>query len=239
MLDALRQFVTKAFRKDSLPPIVRKVRAASLTYLDPSALHDLFVAVKKVETDGRAGRLIEAGCALGGSAIVIATAKSQTRRFDVYDIFGMIPPPSERDGEDVKKRYEVIKSGGSAGINGNVYYGYERNLLERVLANFRAHDVPVEQNAVHLIRGRFEDTLQVDGPVALAHIDGDWYESVITCLRRIEPHLVQGGTLVIDDYDAWSGCRSAVDEYFQDKRDRYEFIRKSRLHIIRKPRDAD
>jgi asparagine synthase (glutamine-hydrolysing) len=55
--------------------------------------------------------------------------------------------------------------------------------------------------------------LHVSEPVALAHIDGDWYRSVMTCLRRIEPNLVPGGTLVIDDYRAWSGCKRAVDEY--------------------------
>jgi hypothetical protein len=60
--------------------------------------------------------------------------------------------------------------------------------------------------------------MQIDQPVALAHIDGDWYESVMTCLQRIEPHLSEEGILVIDDYDAWSGCRTAVDEYFADKK---------------------
>jgi asparagine synthase (glutamine-hydrolysing) len=53
----------------------------------------------------------------------------------------------------------------------------------------------------------------------------------MTSLQRIEPHLTQDGVIVIDDYYAWSGCRKAVDEYFSDKRDRYEFIRKARLHI--------
>jgi asparagine synthase (glutamine-hydrolysing) len=76
--------------------------------------------------------------------------------------------------------------------------------------------------------------MTVTEPVALAHVDGDWYDSVMTCLQRIEPRLTQGGVLIIDDYDAWSGCRRAVDEYFKDKQGRYEFIRRSRLHIVRK-----
>ena len=33
-----------------------------------------------------------------------------------------------------------------------------------------------------------------------------------------------GGVLVIDDYDSWSGCRRAVDEYFADKKDRFEWV---------------
>ena len=43
-----------------------------------------------------------------------------------------------------------------------------------------------------------------------------------------------GGVLVIDDYDSWSGCRRAVDEYFADKKDRFEWVTRARLHLVRK-----
>jgi asparagine synthase (glutamine-hydrolysing) len=202
--------------------------------LEHSALSDLFDRVQAIERSGAEGILIEAGCALGGSAIVMASAKSRDRPFYVYDVFGMIPPPSENDDADVQRRYEVIKSGQSEGIKGDTYYGYIRDLLAKVNESFRRHGLPVHDNNIHLVQGLFQDTLHVTAPVALAHLDGDWYESVMTCLRRIEPHLVSRGVLVIDDYESWSGCRKAVDEYFSDKMDGYEFIRKSRLHIVRK-----
>jgi len=218
----------------ALPPVVRAVREGSLSYLEEAALKDLFQQVRMLERRRRQGILIEAGCALGGSAIVIAAAKSTTRPLYVYDVFGMIPQPSTKDGEDVHQRYDVIKRGHSTGIAGNKYYGYEENLLSIVTENFRRHGVPVEANRVHLVKGLFQDTLQIAEPVALAHLDGDWYESILTCLRRIEPHLVREGVLIIDDYEQWSGCREAVDEYFRDKLDDYEFVHRSRLHIVRK-----
>ncbi|MGH9373764.1 MAG: TylF/MycF/NovP-related O-methyltransferase [Vicinamibacterales bacterium] len=87
---------------------------------------------------------------------------------------------------------------------------------------------------MRLIEGLFPHTLRIDEPVAFAHIDGDWYESVSCCLARIEPWLVPGGVLVIDDYDAWSGCRRAVDEYFADKKDQFEWMTRARLHLVRK-----
>jgi asparagine synthase (glutamine-hydrolysing) len=146
----------------------------------------------------------------------------------------MIPAPSENDGPDVHERYRIISSGRSSGIGGGRYYGYDTNLLTQVAENFRKCGYPVEHNEVHLRQGLFQDTLHIVEPVAFAHIDGDWYESVTTCLQRIEPHLVRNGVLVIDDYDHWSGCRKAVDEYFEDKRSRYRFIRRSRLQIVRK-----
>lgn len=119
MLNKVHKFVKRRFFTRSVPPIVRSVRAESLTYLDAAALCDLLEQVKATEHNGRSGMLIEAGCALGGSAIVVATAKAQARPFYVYDVFGMIPAPSAQDGADVHARYKVIQQGQSAGIGRN------------------------------------------------------------------------------------------------------------------------
>ena len=52
-----------------------------------------------------------------------------------------------------------------------------------------------------------------DEPVAIAHVDVDWYHPVMTSLRRIVPRLVAGGSVIIDDYHDWGGCRKATDEF--------------------------
>ena len=49
----------------------------------------------------------------------------------VYDVFGMIPPPGEKDGADVHQRYATIAGGASKGIGGETYYGYRDDLLGR------------------------------------------------------------------------------------------------------------
>jgi len=224
--------IRRSFRAPA-PEIVRAVRADSLTFLEPEALSDLFEMIENYERNDMPGILIEAGCAAGGSSIVMAKAKSKQRPLHVYDVFGMIPPPSENDDKDVHDRYLVIRAGRAKGIGNRTYYGYEENLVAKVEKNFERHGVPLRQNNIQLIQGMFQDTLQVAEPVLLAHIDGDWCESVRVCLERISPALVSGGALVIDDYDAWSGCRKAVDDFFADKHDRFDFVKKSRLHIIR------
>lgn len=233
-LPSIRRAARRFFSGRTLLPIVRSVRADGLTYLDEDALSDLYESVQALEATNAPGVLIEAGCALGGSGIVLAAAKSPTRPLLVYDVFGMIPPPSEADGDDVRARYAEIESGRAKGLAGHLYYGYEENLLGIVQNNFQRLGVEAAANAVEFIQGLFSDTLHPASPVALAHIDGDWYESVTTCLERIVPCLIPGGVLVIDDYDHWSGCKRAVDAYFDDKRDRFEFTRRSRLHVVRK-----
>ena len=213
---------------------IDSVRRNRLTYLEAAALWDLMEAAAR--TDDLNGCIIETGCALGGSGICIAQEKNQDKPLFIYDVFGMIPAPGEHDGEDVKERYREIKQGRSFGIGGDVYYGYQENLLEAVKNSFcTALGIkdPRESN-ITFIKGLFEDTLICKEPVALAHIDCDWYDSVLVCLERIVPLLVPGGILVIDDYDHWSGCRQAVDTYFQDKKERFLFEKRSRLHIIKK-----
>ena len=213
--------------------VIDAVDREALSYLGRSALGQLNEVATELEARKVPGVFVEAGCALGGSAIVIANAKRRARPLYVYDVFSMIPPPTSADGDDVHARYERIRSGQSEGIRGHRYYGYEEDLYGIVKSNFARLGRPVDRHNVHLVKGLFQDTIRLTEPVALAHIDGDWYESVRTCLERLVPLLVQHGVLVIDDYDAWSGCRRAVDEYFADKKDAFTFRKRARLHIIK------
>ena len=164
--------------------VVAAVDAEHLSYLGPNNLRTLAWAVTQLDANGVPGAILEAGTALGGSAIVMAAAKSAGRPLRAHDVFGMIPPP-----------------GG--------------------------------ENGIELVPGLFEDTIAVDSPVALAHLDGDWYDSTMVCLTRIVPHLSRGGRLVIDDYDSWSGCRTAIDEFFLN-RPGFAYERRGRLHIVKR-----
>jgi len=221
-----------------LPPGVQKAikraRAEHLTYLKPHNLRSLASVVAEAERAGRPGLIIEAGTARGGSAIVMAAAKAPERPMKVYDVFGMIPPPTEHDGPDVHERYRKISQGEATGVGGDKYYGYRDDLYDEVTESFSRLGVPAAENRVELIRGLFEDTIELDEPVAVAHLDGDWYESTMTCLTRIAPLLSPGGRIVLDDYYAWSGCRAAVDEYFAD-RGGFRFEQRARLHVVRAP----
>jgi hypothetical protein len=211
---------------------ISAVRDEHLTYLKAGMLEDLAACVCSIEREGLPGLIVEAGTARGGSAIVLASAKAAERPMKVYDVFGMIPPPTERDGADVHRRYAEITAGAAKGPGRETYYGYRDDLYQEVEDAFARHGVAVGAHNVELVRGLFEDTIRLDEPVALAHLDGDWYESTMTCLERIAPHLAGGGRIVLDDYYTWSGCRRAVDEYFSD-RPGFRFEHRTRLHVVR------
>ena len=214
--------------------VIEQVCVQHLSYLRSNALRELAQVALDNEKLGLDGLIIEAGCALGGSTLTLTSAKNQERSFYVYDVFDMIPPPSERDGGDVHNHYQTIKTGRAKGLGDNLYYGYQENLYDKVQQTFKDFGYPTAEHNVHLVQGLFKDTIKVESPVSLVHIDSDWYESVLTCLIRIEPHVVSGGTIIVDDYFHWSGCKTAVDEYFLDRREEYSFVNKQRLHIIKK-----
>ncbi|HYQ15452.1 MAG TPA: TylF/MycF/NovP-related O-methyltransferase, partial [Polyangiaceae bacterium] len=80
---------------------------------------------------------------------------------------------------------------------------------------FGSYGLRVDGDQIQLHKGLFQDTLPhvpLDR-VAFAHIDCDWYDPVAFCLTSIAPHLALGGILLIDDYNDYGGCRTAVDEF--------------------------
>ena len=207
----------------------RQVVAERLTYLSWEKLGSLERCLEEVRRGGVEGDVIEAGIAMGGSAIVLASGMGPDRSFHGYDVFGMIPPPSEHDDEHTHERYRTIAEGQARGLGGDEYYGYQDDLYDRVVGALESHGVKVDGERVALHRGLFEDTLRPEKPIALAHIDCDWYEPVRTCLERIHPHLSPGGFIVLDDFFDYAGCARATHEYLAAHDD---------LRMVRAPGNA-
>jgi asparagine synthase (glutamine-hydrolysing) len=195
--------------------LIARIRARNLTYLTDHKLTSLVTTVRTLEENRVPGIFLETGCALGGSAILIASLKSPGRPFLIYDVFEMIPPPSSEDTPDVHQRYRAIVEGKSQGIGGDQYYGYMEDLYGIVQSNLKDFGIDCQGRTVTLIKGRIEDTMIIDQPVALAHVDVDWYQPVLTSLQRVSPNLVVGGSIILDDYHDWDGCRKAADEFLR------------------------
>lgn len=208
-----------ALRKAGARKIVNTVKRERLTYLSNKKLLGVTTCIGKIEKKGVAGDFIEAGCALGGSSVVIADCMGPSRRLTVYDVFSMIPPPSDDDTPDVHDRYKTIEAGESKGIGDDEYYGYMDDLKSVVERNLSRLLPAAKRERVTLVEGLVQDTLVLDGAVAFAHVDVDWYDPVKVCLERICPKLSVGGVIILDDYKDWGGCRKAVDEFLDGNKD--------------------
>jgi hypothetical protein len=147
------------------------------------------------------GCLVECGVWRGGCLAVMASLahdEGKGRMVHGFDSFEGLPELTPGDGGHGE---ELV--GGCAATE------------HEVRETFRTWGVPMDHTVLH--KGWFKDTVPVAapslGPIAVLRLDGDWYESTLTCLEHLDPLLVPGGAVVIDDYGTWRGCRRAVDEY--------------------------
>ncbi|SDT47323.1 TylF/MycF/NovP-related O-methyltransferase [Microlunatus soli] len=205
----------KAPAKPTVENLSKQVRQKRLSYLGQGKFDSIYDRIEQIRSDGVAGDFTEFGVALGGSGICLARALEDGQRYFGFDVFGMIPPPSQADGQKVLNRYKTISSGESKGISGDPYYGYMDDLLEKVKGNFAEFDCPVDGRRINLVEGLFETTLPAhdDLTISLAHIDCDWYDPVKLCLEYAWGHLSPGGFIILDDYNSWPGCKKAADEF--------------------------
>lgn len=212
---SLRARLAESYWRRCLSDTARAVKDARLTYLSAAKLYRIERCLTEIDKARIEGECVEFGVALGGSGILIAKRMARDRHFSGYDLFGTIPPPSDRDGPESHERYRIIASGRSSGIGNDTYYGYESNLFEKVKESFAEFGMPVDGTHIRLVKGLFEETVSFDdgARIAFAHVDCDWYDPVALCLDRIYGHLAPGGIVVLDDYNDYGGCRKAVADF--------------------------
>src|SRR5690242_8627732 len=199
--------------------LIRAIREKRLTYVGRRKMKRLAFALDLIRQQAVPGAIIEAGVALGGTAVLLARQRPPGRPLFLYDVFATIPPPGAQDEADAHQRYEIIKSGKATGIGGEQYYGYRPDLIEQVRQNLNSFGIDAAKAAIEFVPGAFENSLHPAGPVAFAHIDCDWYDSVVTCLERIYPKLSEGGIMIFDDYKSYAGCKKAVDQFLSGRSD--------------------
>jgi hypothetical protein len=137
------------------------------------------------------GDLVEVGVYQGGSAAGLGeVAKEQGRRLFLFDTFAGIPYCDPT-------------------IDAHRVGDFSDTSLEGVQAAI-PHAI--------CIKGIFPGTLTDDvGPIALAHVDCDQFQSVMDCCLHLSPRMVTGGIMVFDDVDVLPGAKLAVSKVFGDR----------------------
>lgn len=179
-------------------------RVCGRTMCSNARLRGLYLGVKSVIERGVPGGFVECGCALGGSAGLIALTLQKlgaNRQLWLFDTFEGLPAPTHEDPD-----FDIAMP----------FTGACTGTLDEVQQLFKSLGV-VE--GTHFVKGLFQDTLpdcRID-QIAFLHIDGDWYQSVKTCLINLYDKVAPGGIIQFDDYGYWAGARRAVDEFLSTR----------------------
>jgi len=175
----------------------RSVRQQGFTMLGCRRARTLYRLARQVQRLDVPGALVDCGVWNGGSTAMLA-AGAPTRTAWAFDSFEGLPSPSDEDEEVEAADWE----GSCLGREENV-----RDAMKRF----------ADPRQLRIVKGWFDETLTAHaaeiGPIAVLHADGDWYDSVRLTLDVLYEGVSHGGWVVVDDYDAWSGARKAVDGF--------------------------
>ena len=149
------------------------------------------------------GDVVELGCYKGDTSLLLAEVINGTeKKLWIYDSFEGLPEKSTLDASEIGKSFQK----GELSVT-------KREVKARFLrAGLR---VPVIKKAW------FRDLGAEDLPekIALAFLDGDFYESIRDSLRLVDTRMTKGGVIVVHDYNnlALPGVNRAVNEWLKGK----------------------
>lgn len=187
-------------------------------YSYPETIQNSYdLAIQMIEEDID-GDFVECGIAAGAQLMVMELArqqKSSDKKLWGFDSFEGIPMAGEFDdvqvgiGEITHNKYAPLKER-------LVSSGITVHSLESVCYNFQQYGLYT--SSVKFIKGWFQDTLPIHAEkidkISILRLDGDLYESTLVCLEHLYPKVSNGGAVIIDDYKL-TGCRLAVEHYFE------------------------
>ena len=171
------------------------------TMIDALRLVSLHRLALEISNNKIKGHFVECGVCNGGSAALLASAicSDSERQLWQYDTL-----------EDLHHPTPIVAK------LAQEYTRQCRGSIDMVIEVISKVGFPLER--VVFRKGFFKDTFKEPLPesVALLHIDADWYESVLDSLKTFYPLVVEGGTVVLDDFGHWEGTREAFYDFCKE-----------------------
>lgn len=196
---------------DLIPQVIAEVRPYTMVP-DEGLATTIELTLDAIKA-GVPGDLVECGTWLGGSSFAMLLAQRYEfgeikRPVWMYDSFQGMGEPSDEDGHHAAWWTNRSKTVAEDPDGQN----YCVAPLERVIAT--AHDLELWDD-VRIRPGWLADTLPHAKPdrICVLRVDCDWYEPCKVVYEQLEPLCSVGAPIIIDDYDAWEGCRLATHEY--------------------------
>lgn len=156
------------------------------------------------------GDVVECGVWKGGMIAAISEIRnSKNTTYHLFDSFEGLPIAKEVDGEAAIK-WQSNK-------NSPLYFDNCKANETDAIAAMKLSGV----KNYRVYKGWFEDTLKSFKPkrkISILRLDGDWYESTMTCLVYLVPHMSRKGLIILDDYYTWDGCAKALHDYLSSNK---------------------
>jgi hypothetical protein len=217
---AHREILHELFRNHPMP--VDQLMVVLGLYMRSSALAKILFLNEMYELIlGKPGVIVEFGAWWGQNLVVFENLRAiyepfnQSRRIIGFDTFRGYPSVSEKD-----RMSETIKVGGYK-VSEN-YREYLEQLIDyheknNVLANIKKHEV-VEGDVAETAPRFFAENPET--VIALAYFDMALYEPTKACLEAIQPHLVPGSVIMLDEFNSkeYPGETIAFKEMFKGTR---------------------
>jgi O-methyltransferase len=152
------------------------------------------------------GDYVECGVWRAGMSGAIAEVLGPGKKVHLFDSYQGLPPAKEIDG---KAALAWQKDTASPGFYDNCAADKETSIKVMRMAghsNYEIHE------------GWFQDTLPkaLIDRISILRLDGDWFDSIYSCLEFLYPKVSASGLIIVDDYPAWDGCSRAVHKYLAD-----------------------
>ncbi len=209
MLKHFKAFFQLGLFHPGLLILAWRVKRQKKTYLTYGKLYNLASSFKNLKKHSPSPlEVSEFGVGRGGSAMLLAWLVGHYGgQLTLFDVFGRIPAPTEKDGQRAIDRYQVILD-----HEQESYYGNIPDLIDLIKIEI---STVCDLSQVTFVQGKYEETLPSiisHKAYDLVHIDCDWYESSKAVFDYLENHLHPGAILQVDDYSNWQGSHMAVDE---------------------------
>jgi O-methyltransferase len=167
----------------------------------------MYDALRRIDAASIPGDVVECGVWRGGH-IILARLVSPQRVCWLYDTFEGMTAPGPHD---------VKRNGLAPPPDKALNKQWTRATLSEVQMNLADTGTWDEAKLIFVpgdVCKTLLDPANIPDTIALLRLDTDWYESTKVELDVLWPHLVKGGTIIIDDYGHWMGARKAAQEYF-------------------------
>lgn len=184
--------------------------------------YSMWLASNYVEDNNVPGAIVEFGVWRGGMSMIgaeVVRQRNSTRTSFLFDTFEGMTEPTSRDVEMFSGRSasHLLSRERKRSMGKSSYNTWCIADSDDVRSGFDYLGIPSSQ--YRLVKGDVMNTVPTEVPdcLAICRVDTDWYESTRHILENCWDRISPGGVLLLDDYDAWSGSRTATDEFFRSR----------------------